>query len=526
MPAESKPGWMLPCRAAWLALTLLLLLVLAPTAGAFATREEPLRVAYDQDASPVVFATGALAVEGRLERGYLASDVRGFALSAVPELTVTERGLAGLPRNQTHRDVDVDVQGGALIWEFGAGDRLDLALAAPYGVGLALPQLPVAAGADAGAGLLVAAPALEGAFSWSGRAGRLVLLDASVTLRDASGAVLPGWAGRRVNANATAGSEPSDLDAFFHVSGAFEGVSDARMQGGAMGRSASLTLTVSDSGQDRFLDTLDVLERATEALGGEESAGLGRDNPLRGLAPYSGVLDGSLLVLGDTPGPDGEPIEPVESRMGEAAFDVGPMALVRGEMDVAWDAGQMRVQGTPVVALTSAGFAVEEPASLAGLVPILSLALWALAAAAIVVYFVKRPREGKGSLAMRLVSLAVHLVALAAVFWWWDASFAQTFGTSALTLLREGALLEDPVRLFVVLSLELAPWGVAALLFALPVRILLGVALRYVGRGKTYKGVAKAGGLVALGVLGPLYALWLVNVTLGQMLEHVPAMTP
>lgn len=516
---------MLRWRPAWSVL-LLLSLLLPATAGAFATREEPLALAYGRGSTPAVFATGALRVEGGLEGGYLASDVRDLALRGVPDLTVTERQGGALPRNETFRNVDVVVHGGSVLWSFGAGDRLDLDLEADYGIALALPHVPLG-GADAGAGIVLAGPGLGGALSWRGGEGRIVLLDAEVSLLDAQGAPLAGWDRRAVNRDARAASGPDAVETLLTVSGAFRGDADARIQGGALGASDALSLSVAPSARDRFAETLDVLSHATALLGDEGESAFGRDSPLRNLASFSGVLDGALLVLGDTPGAGGEAVQPLESRMGDAPFEASPMALVRGDpMTLAWDDERMAIQGTPVLAISGAGFAVDEPATVGGLVPLVAVLLWLVAGAAAVVFFVKRPPKGDARWSLRLVSAALHVLVLLVVFWLWDASFARTFGTSALTLLLDGAALDDPARLGVVLSLELAPWGLAALLFALPVRIALGVGLRYLGKGTSYKGIAKAGGLVALGLLGPVYALWLVNAVVSRAFEHLPSMLP
>lgn len=523
MPAGAKPGWMLVSRPAWAFLVLALLM--SPGAAAFSTREEPLRVAYDLDATPVVLAIGELHAEGELRGGYVAAEVYDLALRAVPELTVTESENGSAPANATHRGATLVVHAGSVLWTFGDAGRLGVEMEAPYGIGVALPHLPVSPAEEAGAGLLVAAPDLSSDLSWTGSEGRLVVLDGEASLLDAKGVPLPGWDRRAVNPGAGPGDDPTAMRTFFTVSGAFQGVSRAGIQGGALGASQDLSLSARPSGLDRFEETLDVLSGATGLLGDDGADAFGRDSPVRQLGAFSSMFDGALLLLGDTPGEDGEAVSPVESRLGDAEFEVGPLALVRGDpMSLAWADGQMAVQGTPVVAITSAGFAVDEPATLAGLVPILSLVLWAVALAAIVVFFVKRPQGEKGSLLLRLVSLAVHVVVLVAVFLWWDASFAQTFGTSVVTLFRAGTALSDPLRLSLLASIELAPWGLAALLFALPVRIALGVGLRYLGKGKTFKGVAKAGGLVALGIFGPVYALWIVNVLVAEALDLIPGM--
>lgn len=510
-------------RAVWAALAVLLLLAV-PSAAAFATREEPVRIAYARDDTPVVFATGALTVEGDLRGGYLAAQVRGVTLRDVPSLTVTERGdVLGLPQETTYRDVDLVVHDGALVWRFDEGASLSLVLDAPYGLGLALPEFPSAA-VERGPGALVAAPGLQGTLSWTGE-GDLLLLDAEATLLDARGQPVAGWERRDVNPGATAASDPSTLETVLHVKGAFRGDADARIQGGAVGASRDLSLRASPSDEDSFGATLDVLSDLGTLLGPDAAGAFGPDNPLRQLETFSPLLNGALLIVA-TPleGEEGEDIEPIESRLGEDEFDAGPISLLRGDpMTVAWDESQMRIQGTPTVAVSRAGFAVEQPATV-WLFPLVAVVLWALAIAALVVYFVKRPPKADAPWTMRLLSYAVYLLVLLAVFWFWDASFASTFGTSVLSLVRAGTAFDDLPRLGLVAGVQMAPWGLSALLFALPVRIALGVGLRYLGKGKAYKGLAMAAGLVALGLLGPLYALWILNTVITEALGSMPSL--
>ena len=126
-------------------------------------------------------------------------------------------------------------------------------------------------------------------------------------------------------------------------------------------------------------------------------------------------------------------------------------------------------------------------------------------------------------LAVLSVSALIWLVVLAAVFWWWDRSFAETFGTSLLTLFKQRGLSGQSFsQLSLIFGIEMIPWGLAGLLFALPVRIILGVLLRYRGQGSSFKRIAAAGGLVSLAIFGPIYALWIANVLIAQIVQHAP----
>lgn len=504
-------------RRGW-PLLVLVLLMLPVTAGAFSSREEPLRLAYGRDGLPIVFATGAVGLDGEARGGFMASGVREVVLRDVPTLVVTDRDESGRPRNTTFQGADLVVHQGTLVWTFGDGGGLDLDVAAPYGMGLALPRLPVPTGASDGPGALLVGPTVDGSLSWNGARASLVLLSAEASILDASGSPVAGWDRRAVNPGAAqSGADPSTLSLLLTATGRFQGAAHARILGAAMGGAEDVAMSVSPADEDLFAETLDALEELGELAPDPRGDDvLGQGNPLRQLQPFSGVLNGALVISGGAGGDAS--LEVLESTFGGEPYDVGALALVRGPMTVRWDEAAMRVEGTPAVALSRQGFTAEEPATV-GLFPLVAVVLWAVAAAAIVVYFVKRPPKPDARFfGMRAVSFLVHVVALALAFWWWDHSFAQTFGTSFLTLLQDGSGLQDWGRLGTVFAIETLPWGLAVLCFALPVRIALGVALRYLGKGTAFKGVAKAGGFVALGLLGPLYALWLLNTVVGLVL--------
>lgn len=521
---EPQPGWMPASRKVWtapIAALLLATLLLLPSVGAFSTREDPVSIAYERGRTPIVFATGAIDLKGEARGGLLATGAEGFLLEHVPDITVTERLADGTGRNTTFRGADLVVHAGTIMWSFPDGGVLDVDFRAPYGLGLALPRLPIALTEEGdGAGALLAAPDIQGAFSWRGGTSRLQLLDAEASILDASGSPVQGWDRRQVNAGTSPTSELADFSVVFTLGGGpFEGAPKARIVGVALGASNDLRLSVAPAAQDRFSETLDVLGELGELAGDREGAQvLGADNPLRQLEPFSGVLNGALVVSDGGGGDANATVAPVESTIGGDPFDVGPLALLRGEMGLAWSGERMSVQGTPTLAISREGFAVDEPARV-GFVPLLALVLWGVALAAIVVFFVKRPPQGaEAGFAMRIVAFVLHVAVLLAAFWWWDVSFARTFGTSFLTLLAEGGGMDDLARLGFVFAIETLPWGLAALCFALPVRIAGGIALRYLGQGKALKGFAKAAGFVALALLGPVYALWLVNTMIDVLL--------
>lgn len=501
---------------------LVIVLVLLPTAGAFASRHDAVELAYAAVKGPVVLGIGNLTVEGQARGAVLAAQVGVVSFENVPTLTLLEQGQDGLPRNTTVPHATLSIETGSLIWRLPPGGaRVDAW--ADYGFGLALADAPVPSddGSSVGAGALVASPRFAGTAQMASGAADVVPLHATVSVYGADGKPLAGWLHRAINANATAqnAAGTSGFDALFHLEGATRALFAARVVGFGTGDAANMTLSVRPGSKDEFAGTLDVLSTLSSELGGEgKDSAFGKDNPLEQLAIASPMLNGAMLVINnDGQGNGTEP--PRTAKMGADPLETGPVTFLRGSgsapMKVRWEQDEMRVEGAPALAVTKAGFAVQNAATI-GIVPVISVVLWIGALVAIVIFFVKRPPQGDGPFWLRLVGWASWLLVLLAVFVVWDMSFADSFGTSALAQFRAGS--RDWTQLGVTLSLELVPWSFAALLFALPVRIMLGVGLRYVGKGKTLKSFATAGGLVALGILGPLYALYIVNVGIQQAL--------
>jgi hypothetical protein len=500
-----------------LAPCLLALLLLVPAASAFSARHDPIELAYDAQHAPVVIAAGQERLEGAMRDAVLVAGAAPWTAKAVPTLTVDEKGgLAPLPAQSSFASATLRVESGTLIWRLGDGSAaLDVQADAAYGLALAMDQVPVPLdnGSQAGAGALLVGPQVDAQAHWPGGETQVLVLDGVVTILRADGEPEPGWSHRAVNANATSPDAAGSASLIFRTAGAFDSTSTSTLFAGAAGSAANLSLSVKAADQDRFTDTVQVLSDLGSQIGMDDKKGspFGADSPLSNLAPFSGVLNGALLVI--NAGNDTQ--TPLDARMGADSFDPGPISLMRsGDMGIAWSGTQMRIQGSPAVAVTRAGFAVDSAASIAGIVPIVSVVLWLGAIGAIVFFFVKRPEKVKPKLAVRLLSWLGWLVALVIVFLVWDASFAATFGTSALTLLRHGGL--DPARLGAVFALEMVPWSFASLLFALPLRIIAGVLFRVFLPGKPLKNAAKGVGLLGLAVLGPIYALWIVNVGIQQ----------
>lgn len=484
-------------------------LLAVPLAAAFPAAQEELYIAYGADETPAVVASGALTLRGTATGGLLVADSTTTRLESIPLLRILEDTPQG-PRETTLRGATLELLSGSLLWTSPTRAPLALDLHGPHAVGLGLPDAPLPAGEGAPrAGYLLAGEGLTGSARWpAGAEATLVALDARVTLRDASGAPLPGWDGRRVNEGADAANADERAKLLFVAEGPFTARLGARIVAGAAGEGAALELRVARAEEDRLLETLDLLADAGRRFfGGEAFAQI---EQLRVLGTVSGILNGALLLV---PGPDAEGAAPLEARYGAADFPLGQLSIVRGDdMRLAWEEGEMRVAGEPTVALGRDGFAVDEPRTI-GLFPVASIVLWLVALAAGIVWLVRRPPAGRPERGLRLAGFALWALVLVGVFLLWDRSFEQTFGAGVVSTLRDGGM--DGATLGkagVLLMLELVPWGIAGLLFALPVRIALGIGLRYLGRGKSLKGAAAAGGLLALALLGPSYALWCFNL--------------
>lgn len=504
----------------------LALLVLTPSAAAFSSAQQELTISYALGNTPTMISAGALFLDGVATTGLVVAGSTGTSFDRVPELRIVDRS-APISLETTHRGATLVVESGALLWTFSAGATSAVATSERYAIALALPQAPVPTegGTSPPAGFLLASEAITGTAGWTRGEAALVPLDAVVTINDARGQPLPGWDSKRVNGGATTNSDPDALQYGFVATGAFTARIASTVFGGATGGAQSLRLVLGPAEEDRFEQTAAAFEEASAGLFGPDSPVGGEDNPLDVFAGVSGILNGALLLVPGIAGGEGPAPVLLESSFGGEEFPLGPFNLIRGDdMELEWSASSMTLTGTPTVALGRDGFGVEEPASV-GIFPILSLVLWAIAIGAIIFYFVKRPPKAKGPVTLRLASLAFYLVVLVVVFVLWDRSFAQSFGTSALGAMREGGLAGDNLpRVGILLALELVPWSIAALLFALPVRIAAGVGLRYLGRGKSFKGVATGAGLVSLAILGPIYALWCFNLVWSRVAASMPGM--
>lgn len=500
----------------------ILLAAALPVAAAFPASDAEVDLAYAAGATPVVLASGAIDADGVAQGGLYLSGLADTTLGPLARLdVVTPDPILGV-RNETFRDVLLVIHSGTLAWVFEDGASAQLNASLDYGLGVALPEAPFGEEGAAPPGFMLMGPDLQAGLSWAGRSADMVPLDATVSIQDRTGKAYAGWDHKRINEDAQAQDAAAGAGetSLLHIEGAFSGTLAAEALAAGVGEDATMALAVRASGTDRLAETLDIFARiGSELSGGEGAQGA---EALDALEAFSGLLNGAILIIS---GGEETPPEPKVATLNGESVDVGPFALMRSQdLALEWQGSEMRVQGTSTVAVTKDGFAVASPATV-GIFPIVSLVLWVVAIGAMVFFVVKRPPKAKTAWTIRLASAGVNLLVFLVVFWLWDGAFAETFGTSFLTKAGEvGFSSSTAGQLGTLLGLQMLPWSVAALFFALPVRIAVGVGLRYLGKGKSLKGVATASGLISLAVFGPIYALWLLDMLIGQLVAGVPAM--
>lgn len=524
------------------------LLVLTPGVAAFSAVQGQVDIRYDVASSPLLLASGKLDATGDLKDGLLSVQMVESRIGPIPTLSIAETHNGSLPTLTNVSNVTLVVHAGHLVWKL---ENASAALHATtgYGFGLALGQSPFDANNERSPALVLAGPAIEANIRWTAGGLTWLPLNATISVLDANGKAVPDWDHRTVNPSAdlrSADNGPPSGGVLLNANGAFNATLHAQGIAAGLSRTTSkMQLTVAQSGEDRFLDAADAVANATKLFSqGQNGGGGGGDGPFGGggggardalqqLGALSGVFNGAVLILkepsdsnkgnGTSNATTASQAGPISATLGGQALDLGPFALLRSQsLALAWGDGTVSVQGAAKTTVTQSGFAVNAPLTV-GLFPVVSIVLWLIALGSIVIFFVKRPPASKGKWSLRGLSWVAYAIVFLVVFWFWDRSFADTFGTSVITQLRaHGFSASSYTQLALVFGIEMIPWSLAALLFALPIRIALGVALRYRGQGSSFKGVAKAGGLVALGVLGPLYALWIVNVMLAQVVQYAP----
>lgn len=506
-----------------LAVLTLALVLLAPGAVAFRAPSEPVSLAFDADRAPLVTAAGALALEGRASGALVALGAENLSFGPVPEVVLARRSADGSFANETIPRARVILHQGGLYWSFLDGATAQASLAAVFGLLVTLPGNRTTESESEAAGsaraFLLAAPRTTGTVAWAAGSGDLFPMNATVSVLDARGNPVRGLDRARVNEGATPGNATSGggEGLVLRLTGRFDVAWTSDVLLTSAGADANVAVGVARSGAPDFATLAHTLAAAGPALSG---AGDGVEDPFSGLSPVARMLNGAVLLF-SPPDDTGARPAAIDARVGGDTVETGLISYLRaGDLAVAWRGDEMRVEGESALAFTANGFAVAAPPAI-GPVPVVSLLLWLVAAAALAFFVVKRPPKDKAPLPLRLAAAATHVVVFLGVFVLWDRSFASTFGVSFLTMLGE----DGPWQVLLgVLAVQMLPWGLAALLFALPVRIAVGVAVRHFARKKGMKGFAEAAGLVFLAALGPLHALWIMNAVLVAALERVPAL--
>jgi len=503
--------------------------MLAPTAGAFASPREEVRLAYDASAMPFLAAAGSFDVEGRFQGGMLSALHDGTRFARVPTLTLASLDASGF-RNETFRDATLVLHEGGAFGVF-PDATLEGTLHARFGLLSLLPghddgeeegDSPPEEGPTSTPILLVA-DEMTGALTLSPHGVDLYPFDALVSVLGADGEPVDGWSRVRLNEGQGPGGAEEGNGTLVRMEGGAEVAWNARVLASAPAPDATLVLRVTPADDPSLERLLSVASDAGSTFGGGEGASDGTEG-LRGLEPLAGVLNGGVILFHPPQGEGGPLLAPKEARRGASPFETGAVTVLRGgDVALSWAGGDFVVQGTPDLAITQQGLAVDAPATV-GLVPVLAIALWLAAAGAIALHFLRKRETVAAPKPARWAALGVHLAALVVSLLVWDALFAATFGTSAGRALSGGFSQERMPFVAGTLALELLPWIAALLLFALPVRIAAGVALRQVLGQKGHKGFAKALGLAALVVFGNLYALWMLNVPIQFALRFVPTL--
>lgn len=154
--------------------------------------------------------------------------------------------------------------------------------------------------------------------------------------------------------------------------------------------------------------------------------------------------------------------------------------------------------------------------------PVLSLVLWVLAAAAIALGFVLKPLADAGpanaSRPVRLTALVFHLVMIPIAFILWDIETRAFLGTSLLTLLGGGS--GEGFAFTAVAGIQGVTFTLAWLYFGLPVRYLVNTGLKLM-QMKRARGLGKGLSYVtAWGIGAPYYAL-LLNPIVGLLVDSL-----
>lgn len=154
-------------------------------------------------------------------------------------------------------------------------------------------------------------------------------------------------------------------------------------------------------------------------------------------------------------------------------------------------------------------------------IPLLSVFLWLMAAAAIVLGFALRPffpaNPANAAGPVRLTGLVVRIAGAIFAFLLWDFEIKSFLGTSILTLLADGG---GGLALGMVASLELLGLSLAYFFFGLPVRFIVNSVLKLASMKKA-RGIGKGIGYLAAWGIGAAFLPLLLNPFVGLLVDRL-----
>jgi len=154
--------------------------------------------------------------------------------------------------------------------------------------------------------------------------------------------------------------------------------------------------------------------------------------------------------------------------------------------------------------------------------PVLSLVLWVLAAAALVLGFVLKPlvapTPANAARPVRLTALIFHLVMIPLAFVLWDIETRAFLGTSILTLVGGGAT--QGVAFAAVAGIQSLSFTLAWTYFGLPIRFLVNTGFKLM-QLKRARGIGKGLSFLSAWGIGSLYYALLLNPFIGLFVDSL-----
>jgi hypothetical protein len=139
----------------------------------------------------------------------------------------------------------------------------------------------------------------------------------------------------------------------------------------------------------------------------------------------------------------------------------------------------------------------------------------------------------------RWPAFALHIIALLAVFWLFDAEVERIFGIGFIAnigmlpsfLANIGSIfggVVDPIAvleflpLIAGLVLVVVPFSLALFFFAIPVSIIVSSVIKVFGYRKVNKSVGKAVGALSIWFIGTGYITFFLNIIIQEVMPMLP----